>query len=251
MPGKDKYRIKEGKVQTKVELEDTERIRLEKAACDAKGVEYPEDIPSIYVENNKQREFEYFRKLNPKGYSIAVDQLWRVLDERDGKEYIIYHVYKYVTQIITLSNGNTVKRRHQVDSYEGFYHDPDVDAKEFNADGSPSKLEIIKLDKVYTIPWSKETFDKIVDDPLNTITTNYFSLGIASQDASRDLPLEGSTCRIRNREDFSMHDWDNTWRLGRSQLSTANPSMKEVQNTLQLRKKLAAPSSSTETPAAK
>lgn len=234
MPNKDKYFIKDNnKVQSNIQLEDTERIKIERALCEAKNVNYPETF-----ENEKQREFEYYRRLFPQNYSIHIDQVWRVLDERDGNEYIIYHVYRYVIQNIMLANGEKAERIHEIDSYEGFYHDPKTNVRQFNPDGTVGKAEIIRLDKVYTIPWSKEAFDKLIDDPLNKIATTKFALGIASQDASRDVPVEGSTQAIRNRSDFSDHDWDTTLQLGKSNLSRNTPSIHEIKKTLELRKQL-------------
>jgi len=227
------YTLKEGKAKPKIVLHDSERILLEKAACDAAGVNYPE---TYY--NAKEREFLYFKNLFPKSYYRWIDQIWRALDERDGKEYIIYHAYQYVDQEVTTPEGKKVIKPHSIDGYYGFHHEPIVHVKEFNADGSPADLQVIGSKKVYDIPWSKEAFDALVDDPQNRGATHQFAIGIAPQDGSLDVPIPETTQLIRNREDFANHDYDTVMQLGRSQLSRVGPSMADIQRTLALRNQL-------------
>ena len=224
------YKIKEGKVQTKVKLEDSERVVLEKAACEAKGVEYPETY-----QNALEREFLYYKKLNPKSYYRWIDQVWRVLDERDGKEYITYHAYHYCEQTITQPDGTHINKTWQIDGYYGFYHDPIVKTKAFNADGSPADARVMGASKVYTIDWSVEAFGSLIDDPLNRGHTHQFSIGIAPVDGSTDVPPRETTQMIRNRDDFANHDYDTVMQLGRSQLSRTSKSMEDIKNTIALR----------------
>lgn len=229
------YKLKEGKVQPKVELPTSERERLERQECDAADVVFIDTF-----EFQKEREFLHFKFLFPDTYYQWIDQVWRVLDERDGKEYIIYHGYQYCTQTIQSEAGKVITRPHSIDGYYGFHHKPQVIPKEFNPDGSLADADIGIGIKVYDIPWSKEAFDALIDSPENRGTTNHFALGIASTDASRDVPQEKSTCSIRNREDFSNHGFDETIKLAKSQLSTSTPSMGQIQKILDLRKRLEA-----------
>lgn len=235
----DGYRVLQGqgaKAKDKAsELmsQDTERIKLERQAAADAGVSYPD---TFY--NEKERTFEYYRRLNPKSYRIAIDIIWRVLDERDGKEYIEYHAYRYCDQEITSPDGKRITRPWSIDGYYGFYHRPVTAPLEFNPDGSVAKMDILRVEKVYTIPWSKEEFMRLVDDPLNKNKTWIFYLGIASTDASRDVPLEGSTQQILNIEDFVDNDFDMLMKLGKSKLSGNTPTMAEIANILKLRKEI-------------
>lgn len=213
---------------------ESERMKLERAAYDKAGAIYPDDD----FENKQRREFLYYKSLFPDTYWCWIDQVWRVLDERDGKEYIMYHVYEYVDQKISSPDGKTVNRTHKIDSYEGFYHDPQTQVKEFNPNGTFKKVVVDRVAKVYTILWSKETLDALLDAPENRGTCNQFALGFAPQDASLTVPDTHSTQKIRNREDFSLYDFDKTMELGRSKLSTSVPSMEVVQQTLKLRKQM-------------
>lgn len=212
---------------------DSERIKLERQEAKEAGVTYPD---SFY--NEKERTFEYYRRLNPKSYRIAIDIVWRVLDERDGQEYIMYHAYRYCDQEITSPDGKKVTRPWEIDGYYGFHHKPITKPLEFNPDGSISKLDVVRVDKVYDIPWSKKTFDKLIDDPVNKNKTWQFYLGIASTDKSRDVPVEGTTQQVLNREDFSSYDFEKTMKLAKSKLSGVYPTMGEIENIISMRKKI-------------
>ena len=213
---------------------ESERVILERAAYDKAGYVYPEDD----FENIREREFLYYKNQFPDSYWCWIDQVWRMLDERDGQEYIMYHAYQYVTQPITTPDGKALERNHEIDGYYGFYHKPIVKIKEFNPDGSIKKMVLERLEKVYLIPWSKEALDALLDAPEMKGTTNQFALGLAPTDASITVPYSTSTQVIRNREDFSNHPFDETMQLGRSQLSTSVPSMESIQRTLALRKQV-------------
>lgn len=228
-------KFKEDKIETQIEFQDSERVLLERAAYDKAGVVYPADD----FENQKEREFLYFKSLFPDTYYMWIDQVWRLLDERDGLEYIMYHAYHYCTQTIKTEGGKTVERNHSIDGYYGFYHRPIVKVKEFNPNGTIAKASIEKLEKVYTLNWSKKAFDDLIDSKDNKGTTTQFCLGIAPIDASMTVPLSSTTQMIRNREDFSKYEYDETMKLGRSQLSTTAPSMADIQRILSLRKSLA------------
>lgn len=236
---------KEQPVAPPVQVYESERVILERAAYDAAGYDYPEDD----FDNLREREFLYYKNQFPDSYWLWIDQVWRVLDERDGKEYIMYHAYQYVTQPITTPDGKTLDRTHEIDGYYGFYHKPVVKIKEFNPDGSIKKMVLNKLEKVYTIPWSKEALDELLDAPAMKGTTNQFAVGTAPTDASLTVPHSSTTQQIRNREDFSLHDFDTTVQLGRSQLSTSVPSMERIQHTLMLRKQLEEKSKTVSKPA--
>ena len=234
---------KEQPVQPPTQVFESERVILERAAYDEAGYAYPEDD----FENLREREFLYYKNQFPDSYWQWIDQVWRVLDERDGKEYIMYHAYQYVTQPITTPDGKSLSRSHEIDGYYGFYHKPIVKIKEFNPDGSIKKMVLDRLEKVYTIPWSKTALDELLDAPTMRGTTNQFALGLAPTDASLTVPHSTSTQQIRNREDFANHDFDTTMQLGRSQLSTSVPSMEAIQRTLLLRKQLQEKTSSSPT----
>ena len=226
-------KFKENAIEEEIVQQDSERVLLEKAAYDDAGVIYPDKF-----EDRQEREFLYFKGLFPDTYYTWIDQVWRLLDERDGKEYIMWHMYEYVTQTIRTEGGKDIKRNHNIDTYNGFYHKPVVRVKEFNPNGTIAKASIEKLETVYTKDWSKEEFDALIDNPHNKGTTTQFALGIAPQDASSLVPLGSTTQMIKNREDFANHGYDEVMQLGRSQLSVSAPSMADIQRTLALRKQL-------------
>ena len=235
----ERYKMLEGdKSKAKDKTEelmklDSDRVKTERKAWEEAGLVYPD---TFY--NEKERTFEYYRRLNPSSYRIAIDIVWRVLDERDGQEFIMYHAYRYCDQRVTSPDGKTVTKPWNIDGYYGFYHTPITQPLEFNPDGSVAKMDVIRVDKVYTIPWSKENFDNLIDDPINKNKTWQFYLGIVSTDQSRDVPIEGTTQQILNREDFSSYDFETTMQLGRSKLSGAAPTMGEIANILRIRNEL-------------
>jgi len=214
---------------------ESERVILERAAYEKAGYVYPEDD----FRNRREREFLYFKDLFPDRYWCWIDQVWRVLDERDGQEYIMYHAYHYVDQEIKSPDGRSNTVTHEFDDYYGFWHRPIVKVKSFNADGTVNEVSLQKLEKVYTIKWSKKALDELLDAPTMKGTCNQFALGLASTDASLTTPPSHTTQVIKNRQDFSNYPFDETMQLGRSQLSTSVPSMQDIQRTLELRRKAA------------
>ena len=238
-------KLKESQQEQAPKFIESDRVILEREAYDKAGYVYPEDD----YENVREREFLYYKDMFPDSYWTWIDQVWRVLDERDGKEYIMYHAYQYVTQEVKTPDGKSFDRTHEIDGYYGFHHKPIVKVKEFNPDGTAKKIVLDRLEKVYDIPWSKEALDKLLDAPTMKGTTNQFALGLAPVDASMTVPYSTTTQQIRNREDFSNHDFDETMQLGRSQLSTSVPSMEVIRRTLALRKQVEEKNTKKPTPA--
>jgi len=225
-------RLEQTDADKQVTFIESERVILERAAYAKAGYIYPEDD----FRNRREREFLYFKDLFPDNYWCWIDQVWRVLDERDGKEYIMYHAYHYVDQEIKSPDGTSNKVTHEFDDYYGFWHRPVVKIKSFHPDGNPNDVSLERLEKVYTIKWSKAALDSLIDAPTMKGTCNQFALGLAPTDASLTTPPTHSTQLIKNREDFSNYSFDETMQLGRSQLSTSVPSMQDIQRTLALRR---------------
>lgn len=233
---KPKLRMKEGALSTnEFVMEDTERIKLEKEAFDNKGVIYAEkDRPF----NDKERRFEYYRNLNPKSFKQHVRGVFRLLDERDGKEYIVIYAIKECSQKLVTEDGKEMLKPHTIDGYWGFYDDPTVEPKEFNPDGTVKDAIVTGLERRYYIPWSKEKLFEIINDPANHSTTTQFYMGIASKDPSSDNAQPGTKYLIRNSNDFANHDFETVLRLARSRLSSTEESMGQISQTLALRKRL-------------
>lgn len=221
-------------LEPEIQRIESERVILERAAYDEAGAIYDETD----LENRKESEFLYYKQQFPETYYMWIDQLWRLLDERDGKEYIMYHAYHYVTQTVNDPSGKKGEISHEYDNYYGFWHRPIAKVKEFNPDGSFKKVVLQRIEKVYTIPWSKDKLAELLDSKDNRGTVNVFSLGLAPVDASMTVPYSTSTQQIRNREDFENHSFDEVMQLGRSQLSSSVPSMEAIQRTLMLRKQM-------------
>lgn len=245
-------RLEQTDADKHIKVIESERVILERAAYNEAGYIYPEDD----FRNRQEREFLYFKDLFPNKFWTWIDQVWRVLDERDGKEYIMYHAYNYVDQEVKSPDGKNYVVPHQFDDYYGFWHRPITHVKSFHPDGTPNEVSLIRLEKVYTIPWSKKALDELLDAKTMKGTCNQFALGFAAVDASLTTPPTHSTQIIKNREDFSNYGFDQTMQLGRSQLSTSVPSMQDIQRTLELRRKASSPSqpqqqpTTTTTPAA-
>jgi len=225
-------RLEQSDADKQINVIESDRVILERAAYEKAGYVYPEDD----FRNRREREFLYFKDLFPDRYWCWIDQVWRVLDERDGQEYIMYHAYHYVDQEIKSPDGHSNTVTHEFDDYYGFWHRPIVKVKSFHPDGTVNEVSLQKLEKVYTIKWSKKALDAILDALTMKGTCNQFALGLAATDASLTTPPTHSTQVIKNREDFSNYSFDETTQLGRSQLSTSVPSMQDIQRTLDLRR---------------
>lgn len=237
-------RLEQSDADKQIQVYESDRVILERAAYNKSGYQYPEDD----FRNRREREFLYFKNLFPSNFWTWIDQVWRVLDERDGKEYIMYHCYNYVNQEIKSPDGTTNNVTHEFDDYYGFWHNPIVKVKSFHPDGRVNEVSLQRLEKVYIIEWSKAALDTLLDAPSNRGTCNQFALGLAPTDASLTVPSSHTTQAIKNREDFSSYDFDETMNLGKSQLSTTTPSMESIRTTLALRKQM---ETSKPTPAAK
>lgn len=236
-------RLEQSDADKQIKIIESDRVILEREAYTKAGYAYPEDD----FRNRQEREFLYFKDLFPKGYWCWIDQVWRVLDERDGKEYILYHAYHYVDQEIKSPDGQSTTTTHEFDDYYGFWHKPVVKVKSFHPDGRVNEVSLQRLEKVYTIGWSKAALDSLLDAPTMRGTCNQFALGLAPVDASLTVPSTHTTQVIKNREDFSNYSFDETMQLGRSQLSTSVPSMQDIHRTLALRRESIKPTTTTAT----